>query len=202
MKTGKTVKTVIYVLQLQNGKYYVGRTDNHEQRILQHTGGLGSEWTKKHRPISTEPVEMIEDEGFMELSTTLKYMKKYGVDNVRGADYSTLQLSKETKDQIEQHFRSEDNRCFKCGGEHFVRNCNNSGWSIWSFFSKCFTRCKRCKNKQNQRRVNFGKHTGKTYDEILTNHPEYCYWVLNNTSPPYSPGFEEFRTWCSTQTLL
>ena len=42
----------IYLLELDNGKYYVGRTNNISNRIEQHKNNIGSEWTKKYKFIS------------------------------------------------------------------------------------------------------------------------------------------------------
>lgn len=41
----------IYILELENGNYYVGKTDGLEKRLEQHFSGQGSEWTKLHKPI-------------------------------------------------------------------------------------------------------------------------------------------------------
>jgi len=86
----------IYVLKLENDKYYVGQSIDIENRLIFHIKGkLGSEWTKKHKPI--EEIELIETDFtqvneamFLENSITIHYMKKYGWKNVRGGDYCTL----------------------------------------------------------------------------------------------------------------
>jgi predicted GIY-YIG superfamily endonuclease len=44
----------VYVLRLQDGKKYVGRTSNLRQCLNQHFSGDGSEWTKRYSPISVE----------------------------------------------------------------------------------------------------------------------------------------------------
>jgi predicted GIY-YIG superfamily endonuclease len=43
--------TNIYVLKLQGGNYYVGKSDDVIGRFQQHLDGKGSAWTKKHRPL-------------------------------------------------------------------------------------------------------------------------------------------------------
>ncbi|MBO3097847.1 GIY-YIG nuclease family protein [Gelidibacter pelagius] len=86
----------IYVLKLEDNKYYVGQSTDTENRLKYHLKGkLGSEWTKKHKPL--EEVEKIEtnftevnEAMFLENSITIHYMKKYGWKNVRGGDYCTL----------------------------------------------------------------------------------------------------------------
>jgi len=82
---------VVYVLALKDGFYYIGRFN-----ISQIKNGGGSSWTKLHPPVSV--VETIYrdaeyDEEFDEDEIVYKYMKKYGIDKVRGGSYSTAVLT-------------------------------------------------------------------------------------------------------------
>lgn len=82
----------IYVLELNNGKYYVGLTTqkNAEGRISQHKSGFySSKWVKKYGYKSTMQVHdlgvsTIEEAEAVENRLTLDMMKQYGVGNVRG----------------------------------------------------------------------------------------------------------------------
>lgn len=49
----------IYILELKDGKYYVGKTNNPDARILDHFKGGGSIWTKKYEPVKI--IEKIPD---------------------------------------------------------------------------------------------------------------------------------------------
>ena len=40
----------IYILQLEKGKYYVGKTNNPQFRLESHFNSNGSEWTKMYKP--------------------------------------------------------------------------------------------------------------------------------------------------------
>jgi predicted GIY-YIG superfamily endonuclease len=40
-----------YLLRCADGSFYVGHTDQLEQRITEHQAGLGCEWTKTRLPI-------------------------------------------------------------------------------------------------------------------------------------------------------
>ena len=48
--------TNIYILKLEDNCYYVGKSENVEQRFQQHLSGSGSFFTKKHKPILIEQV--------------------------------------------------------------------------------------------------------------------------------------------------
>ena len=73
----------IYILKLQENKYYVGKTNNPSFRIENHLNGDGSSWTTIYKPLKL--VEMIPNcDDYDEDKYTQKYMDKYGIDNVRG----------------------------------------------------------------------------------------------------------------------
>jgi len=80
----------IYVLALQNDKYYVGFTCNPNQRIKEHFVGKGSEWTRKHKPISV--LEIYVGDSQEEKSKTLQLMSEKGWENVRGYCWCQVDL--------------------------------------------------------------------------------------------------------------
>jgi predicted GIY-YIG superfamily endonuclease len=90
------MKTVSYLLKLVDNKYYVGRTINLEQRMIQHFSGEGAKWTKKYYPI-----EILEVNDFLhkwqESFETLVTMKKYGIENVRGGPWCQINLTFQPK---------------------------------------------------------------------------------------------------------
>ena len=56
-KTNVNEKTYIYQLNLDKGKYYVGKTINIDRRMEQHFSGHGSKVTKKFKPITGQTVD-------------------------------------------------------------------------------------------------------------------------------------------------
>jgi len=113
----------IYVLELDGGRFYVGKTTNSSARLLSHFGQDGSEWTKKHKPVRV--VDVIHNcDTFDEDKYTKIYMRRYGIDNVRGGSYCTIDLSPVKKRFIQQGIDSVDDKCYRCHQSgHFANKC-------------------------------------------------------------------------------
>ena len=114
--------TTIYTLELENNKYYVGKSCVPKQRILKHFQEEGSEWSKLYKPIKV--LSEVKGDAFDEEKYTLIAMEKYGIDNVRGGSYCNVKLSQYDKDKALQTIRSISDKCYKCGKKgHFAKDC-------------------------------------------------------------------------------
>jgi len=116
--------TTIYILKLNNNKYYIGKTNrNVKERYQEHLEGIGSFWTKKYKPLSV--VKQIENSSpFDEDRYVKEYMAIYGIDNVRGGSYNQEELNGETIKFLKNELRTSKNECYKCGStSHFVSEC-------------------------------------------------------------------------------
>ena len=83
---------MIYVLECQEGKYYVGRSADTRARIAKHFGGHGCAWTRQHPPLRVVVAlagETLDDED----AVTLAFMDAYGIANVRGGRWSQPAMS-------------------------------------------------------------------------------------------------------------
>ncbi len=120
--------TSIYVLQLEHNKYYVGKSTNPVFRLDQHLNANGSAWTTHHKPLNKNFFALFSDcDDFDEDKYTLKYMAKYGIDNVRGGSFCQLELSEIDKQTIQKMLIGTQNLCFTCGNYgHFAKKCTNS----------------------------------------------------------------------------
>ncbi|MDX9695245.1 MAG: GIY-YIG nuclease family protein [Bacteroidales bacterium] len=85
----KPIKIYLYVLELQNDKYYVGITSNPKKRFYLHSKGKTSCFVRKNLPIKSIQKTLLKTSSkkqaeHLETMKTIELMQKYGVDNVMG----------------------------------------------------------------------------------------------------------------------
>lgn len=116
---------VVYVLELEKHKFYVGKTNDVERRLFDHVQGStrSAHWTRKYKPVRV--VETYEGcDGLDEDKITLMYMISHGIDNVRGGPYVSARLSAETRSHIIHRIRMACDLCGTCGSpDHFMNTC-------------------------------------------------------------------------------
>lgn len=117
------MSTNIYVLKLEGGRYYVGKSDNPTKRYQEHLNGSGSSWTKKYKPIGVEKI-IQKASPFDEDRYVKEYMAKYGMDKVRGGAYVGLQLDKTQEYTLNKELRAAQDCCNTCGRKgHWAKDC-------------------------------------------------------------------------------
>lgn len=81
----------LYVLLLQGGKWYIGRSKTPSDRIEDHCNGAGSVWTQEYPVIDLwdmrKAFSPLEEDHLTE-----QYMSDYGIENFRGGSYSQMEL--------------------------------------------------------------------------------------------------------------
>jgi predicted GIY-YIG superfamily endonuclease len=125
-------ESIIYLLRLVKGKYYVGKTNDMERRYTEHIDGTGSEWTKLYPPIGFKILKKNPDR-HDENRFVKEVMTKKGIDNVRGGSYSSPNLSSSIKAYIYNEIKGDVDRCFNCGGTgHFSVDCKNATVTVYN----------------------------------------------------------------------
>tara|TARA_B100000902_G_scaffold188779_1_gene180596 strand:+ start:184 stop:564 length:381 start_codon:yes stop_codon:yes gene_type:complete len=97
----------IYVLELLNGKYYLGKTMDLNTQLRKHFGydelcrfhQCGNTWLERWRPVRIHKLYRRSRDSDLD-RLTLEYMVKYGIDNVRGGMYSSNVLSLSHREKI------------------------------------------------------------------------------------------------------
>jgi len=113
---------MIYILELQQRKWYVGRSDCVEKRFQEHLCGAGAAWTRLYPPIRV--FKTLEGGPFDEDKVTKELMSEHGIDAVRGGTYVSIELSAEQSSVLIQELRMAADRCLLCGGQgHFAAAC-------------------------------------------------------------------------------
>ena len=139
----------VYILQLNNNKYYIGQSEDIDRRIWYHKNYQGSKWTTTYQVINEIKPSTNKQEHFWELTETLNYMNKYGIENVRGSMFTNIELSQLDKIMAAQLYCELNNLCRKCGKEgHFINQCKETNVADWvkNFGGKLdnFRKCKVC----------------------------------------------------------
>jgi len=169
----------IYILQLEKGKYYIGKTNNPQFRIESHFNCNGSAWTRKYKPIKL--IKLIPNcDDYDEDKYTRIYMDKYGIQNVRGGTFVSVELDNSTITHLQQMSNGTNNKCFICSKEgHFAKDCQeNEYWetesdgseNIWGceYCEKEFTDYKKCEYHEkycNHRNKKYNKYESESEEE-------------------------------------
>jgi hypothetical protein len=125
-ETSRDGRARIYTIRCREGKWYVGKTKQPVvTRYAKHCDGTAAAWTKRYPPVELRPGSFLATPGgHDEDTTTLRLMRKHGVDNVRGGAFAAVDLPEHHLKTLSDLLRSEDGTCYRCGlPGHFVQAC-------------------------------------------------------------------------------
>ncbi len=128
-------KPGVYVLKLDNGKYYVGQTEGSvRDRIQEHRNrGFRCAYFVKKNTTSSSPMTYLrpksyipDDLGRWEEEETLHAMLTFKFDNVRGYVWSQPEHTLDDYKMLKKSLGGRLNCCYECGFKgHQVKKCPN-----------------------------------------------------------------------------
>lgn len=117
----------VYILELVEGRVYVGKSSSVSRRIGQHVSGKGSAFTREFPPTGKVLPRLGNVRGSgdaAERDETLRYMFLRGIQKVRGWKYTRVNMTTQEFDDAEANIREMFNLCRRCGnGAHFMSSC-------------------------------------------------------------------------------
>lgn len=118
----------VYVLELDDGRYYVGKSHRIAERLRQHTEGEGAACAKGYRRRVTPLTARADDFEAWERAETLARMRRHGIGRVRGWMYTAPDMGEAQRDHAYQQVCERFDLCRRCGREgHFAANCAGGG---------------------------------------------------------------------------
>jgi len=121
----------IYVLELEGGRYYVGKTRHTFNRFDQHREGSGARWTKLHPVLGLYTFHKDRRDSDENMFTILM-MKNFGIDKVRGGSWTNPEISGKSRKKLEERIARQKKRkwtytglpCSRCGRDsHPTEHC-------------------------------------------------------------------------------
>lgn len=127
----------IYVLVLDDGTRYVGKSLHVSSRVEQHLEGHGSAWCRKggttraHREEPCTP--MLADLNLWEQKETVAQMLRHGCNRVRGWEFTSCEpLTASQQSMLESLVFASRDACRKCGRTgHFAASCYAGTLAPW-----------------------------------------------------------------------
>ena len=112
----------IYILELENSKYFIGRTESYQFTLKDHAE---NKWTSQHKPIALLKLipntDIMDEEKYLAL-----YMLKYGMDSTRTSQCQEVELTAKMKVKYSQIMKdaTTNNNINDC--EHHLAKTHNT----------------------------------------------------------------------------
>jgi predicted GIY-YIG superfamily endonuclease len=123
----------VYALQLKDGKYYIGKTEYSCIYFDKICNNIKSKWIQLYKPLKLFMLipfcNDYDEDKYVKI-----FMKKYGINNVRGGSFCSVYLTDLTITKLEK-ILNDENKCFICINGHSSINCNEyKNWDIHDIY--------------------------------------------------------------------
>ena len=114
----------LYILELEDNKYYVGTTDKDvQEEFIEQVSGSGADWTREYPPKKIIESYELKDDSEID-KKTLFYMASFGISNVRGGSFCDIDIDAKEETFIRKMIATNYSKCFKCNSAgHFAAEC-------------------------------------------------------------------------------
>lgn len=118
----------VYVLELPDGRYYVGKSHCVAERLRQHAAGQGAACAKGYLRRAVPLTPRGDDLEAWERAETLARMRRHGIGRVRGWMYTAPEMSEALREHAYQQVCERYDLCRRCGRDgHFAASCAGTG---------------------------------------------------------------------------
>ena len=117
-----TKMQLVYVLLLEQGRFYVGQTPKGrlQQRILEHRLYNGSKWCNRFKYVRLLSARQVPDldANRIEDEVTIELLKKHGLNRVRGGNFVISRDVDALPAWVPQTFRNAEREILTCPSNH------------------------------------------------------------------------------------
>jgi predicted GIY-YIG superfamily endonuclease len=138
-------KGVVYVLALEQDRFYVGKTTRPlDERLREHFSKGNMKWTRQYPLVGTlPPLTYVNDLESWERAETLERIWLHGAARVRGWQYTSTNYTEADRSSIVTQICERKDLCRKCGNTgHLYSDCKRhykkAAW-MRTIFSDTYT---------------------------------------------------------------
>lgn len=130
---GRISDVGVYVLELRDGRYYVGKSASIAARLRQHAAGTGAccakGFVRRVAPITPHSSDL----EAWERAETLARMHRHGISRVRGWMYTCPAMPPHQREHAFQQVCEKLDLCRRCGRPgHFIADCQGGARPRWT----------------------------------------------------------------------